>query len=73
MSQQINIQDHLLNEARVSKNEITVYLINGYKMTGKIIGFDNFIIVLDSEGKQMIIYKHAISTIIPSKILKIKE
>lgn len=73
MNQQINIQDHLLNEARVSKNEITVYLINGYKMKGKITGFDNFIIVLDSEGKQMIIYKHAISTIIPSEILKIKE
>ncbi|HPP31104.1 MAG TPA: RNA chaperone Hfq [Soehngenia sp.] len=73
MNQQINIQDHLLNEAKVNKNEITVYLMNGYKIKGKIIGFDNFIIVLDSEGKEMIIYKHAISTIVPSEILKIKE
>lgn len=73
MNQQINIQDHLLNEAKVNKNEITVYLKNGYKIKGKIIGFDNFIIVLDSEGKEMIIYKHAISTIVPSEILKIKE
>jgi RNA-binding protein Hfq len=73
LNQQINIQDHLLNEAKVNKNEITVYLMNGYKIKGKIIGFDNFIIVLDSEGKEMIIYKHAISTIVPSEILKIKE
>ncbi len=71
MNQQINIQDNFLNEVKINNSEVTVYLINGYKMKGKIVGYDNFIIVIDSEGKEILVYKHAISTIIPSEYIRI--
>jgi host factor-I protein len=63
----INLQDVFLNRARKENLSIIVYLINGYQIKGLVKGFDNYTIILDSEGKQQLIYKHAISTIIPSK------
>lgn len=62
-----NLQDVFLNKARKGSNTITIYLINGYQIRGVVKGFDNYTIILDSEGKQQLIYKHAISTIIPVK------
>lgn len=62
-----NLQDVFLNKARKDSTVITIYLINGYQIKGVVKGFDNYTIVLDSEGKQQLIYKHAISTIIPVK------
>ncbi|MCF6464962.1 RNA chaperone Hfq [Clostridium sp. Cult2] len=62
-----NLQDIFLNRARKDNTTITVYLINGYQIKGMVKGFDNYTIVLDSDGKQQLIYKHAISTIIPIK------
>ncbi|MCF6463262.1 RNA chaperone Hfq [Clostridium sp. Cult1] len=62
-----NLQDVFLNKARKDNNTITIYLINGYQIRGVVKGFDNYTIILDSEGKQQLIYKHAISTIIPVK------
>ncbi|MDY6012064.1 RNA chaperone Hfq [Clostridium sp.] len=62
-----NLQDIFLNSARKSKISVEVYLTNGYKLKGYVKGFDNFTVVLDCEGKQMLVYKHAITTINPAK------
>ena len=63
----INLQDTFLNQIRKDSLQTTVYLINGFQLKGTVKGFDNFTVVLDSDGKQMLIYKHAISTITPSR------
>ncbi|KGM95382.1 RNA-binding protein Hfq [Clostridium novyi A str. 4552] len=60
-----NLQDLFLNNARINKISVTIFLTNGYKLEGLVKGFDNFTIILDNNGKQMMIYKHAVSTIIP--------
>lgn len=67
MSKSINIQDTFLNQVRKENIPITVYLTNGFQIRGVIRAFDNFTIVIDSEGKQQMVYKHAISTFTPSK------
>ncbi|MCL2401141.1 MAG: RNA chaperone Hfq [Oscillospiraceae bacterium] len=68
-----NLQDVFLNQARGSKQQVTVFLVNGFQLRGAVTGFDNFTVVLDSEGKQQLIYKHAISTIIPSRPINLVE
>lgn len=65
MSAKNNIQDQLLNTARKDKLDLTIYLLNGVPLKGKVVSFDNFTIVLEQENKQSLVYKHAISTIIP--------
>ena len=65
----INLQDVFLNKARRENINLTIYLINGYQIKGLVKGFDNYTIILDSEGKQQLIYKHAISTIIPNQYI----
>ncbi|HHT71750.1 MAG: RNA chaperone Hfq [bacterium] len=65
--QQPNLQDTFLNQARKDSIPCTVYLVNGFQIRGLIRGFDNFTVALESEGKQMLVYKHAISTITPSR------
>ncbi|MGO5067307.1 RNA chaperone Hfq [Clostridium sporogenes] len=64
-----NLQDIFLNGARKNRIPVTVYLTNGFQLKGFVKGFDNFTVILDSDGKQMMIYKHAISTINPAKAL----
>ncbi len=66
MKTQINLQDVFLNQVRKDKTAITVFLLSGFQIKGIVTGFDNFTVVIDSDGKQQLIYKHAISTIIPS-------
>lgn len=61
-----NYQDQFLNQARKDKTLLTVFLVNGFQMRGTITGFDAFVIMLFSEGKQQMIYKHAVSTITTS-------
>ncbi len=61
----MNMQDVFLNQVRKDKMSVTIYLTNGFQFKGVVRGFDNYIIVLDCDGKQNIVYKHAISTIIP--------
>lgn len=63
----INLQDVFLNAARKDKRPVTIYLMNGFQFRGIVKGFDNFTIVLDNEGKQSLVYKHAVSTIIPTR------
>ncbi|MBS4535974.1 RNA chaperone Hfq [Clostridium sp. D2Q-14] len=67
MTKNINLQDTFLNKVRKEKISITIYLMNGFQLKGFVKGFDNYIIVLESGEKQNMIYKHAISTITPSK------
>ncbi len=67
MNKQINLQDSFLNILRKERSEVTIILTNGYQQKGVIKGYDNFVLMLDSDGKQMMIYKHAISTIVPQR------
>ncbi len=60
-----NIQETFLNDARKNRSPIIVYLISGFQMRGIVKSFDNFVILLESDGKENMIYKHAISTISP--------
>ena len=62
-----NLQDMFLNQARKEKLAVTMFLMNGFQLRGVIRGFDGFTVILDSEGKQQMIYKHAISTVVPVK------
>lgn len=62
-----NLQDIFLNGARKGRTPVTIYLTNGFQIRGNVKGFDSFTVVLDCEGKQMMVYKHAISTITPLK------
>jgi host factor-I protein len=62
-----SLQDIFLNQARRDKLPVTVFLMNGFQLRGIVRGFDNFTVVLVSDGKQQLIYKHAISTLIPQK------
>ena len=71
MRQNINLQDVFLNRARKDNIGITVFLVNGYQIKGLVKGFDNYTIVLESEEKQQLIYKHAISTIIPTRQIEL--
>ena len=65
MSETMNLQEAILKEVRRDKVPVTLFLMNGFQMKGIVTGFDNFIVVLSSEGKQQMIYKHAISTMVP--------
>ena len=70
MSDAINLQDAILNEVRRDRVPVTLFLMNGFQLRGIITGFDSFVVVLVTDGKQQMIYKHAISTLAPMKQLK---
>ena len=70
MSDATNLQDAILNEVRRERVPVTLFLMNGFQLRGVITGFDSFVVVLVSDGKQQMIYKHAISTMVPMKPLK---
>ncbi len=70
---QLNLQDVFLNQARREKITVTIYLTNGFQFKGVVKGFDSFTVILDCDGKQNLVYKHAISTIIPSRSLSILD
>ena len=62
-----NLQDLFLNQTRRERQVVTLFLMNGFQMRGIVQGFDNFTVVLETDGKQQLIYKHAISTLVPGK------
>ena len=70
MSDAINLQDAILKEVRRDKVPVTLFLMNGFQLRGIVTGFDSFVVVLVSDGRQQMIYKHAISTLVPIKTLK---
>ncbi|MFR0881059.1 MAG: RNA chaperone Hfq [Oscillospiraceae bacterium] len=73
MNKILNLQDVFLNQARKDKIPVTIYLTNGFQFKGMVRGFDNYIVILDCDGKQNLVYKHAISTIIPVKPIPILD
>ena len=73
MTKTENLQDLFLNHVRRGHTAVTVFLVNGFQMRGVITGFDPFVIVLFSEGRQQMIYKHAVSTITPSVPLRLSQ
>ena len=73
MQTKANLQDLFLLRARRDKLPVTMFLMNGFQMRGTIAGFDAFVVVVHSEGKQQIIYKHAISTIVPIHPVSLQE
>jgi len=68
---QINLQDTFLNQLRKEGQSVTLFLINGYQLRGIVKGFDNFTVVMECEGKQQMVYKHAISTIVPARAVNL--
>ena len=67
-----NLQDTFLNQARKENMLTTIFLVNGYQIKGVIRSFDNFTILLDVEGKQQLVYKHAVSTVIPIRNISLQ-
>lgn len=73
MNKIINLQDVFLNQCRKEKIVVTIFLTNGFQFKGMVRGFDNYAVILDCEGKQQLVYKHAISTIAPAKAVSILD
>ena len=65
MNGKANLQEIFLTKARRDRMPVTMFLINGFQLRGVITGFDAFVVILDTDGKQQVIYKHAISTVVP--------
>ena len=73
MQTKSNLQEIFLTRARKQGVSVTVFLVNGFQLRGTVTGFDNFTVVLDTDGKQQVIYKHAISTIVPQHAISLQE
>ena len=73
MQTKANLQDLFLLRARRDKLPVTMFLMNGFQMRGIVTGYDPFVVVLDSDGRQQVIYKHAISTIVPIRPVELRE
>lgn len=73
MQTKANLQDIFLIKAKRDKLPVTVFLMNGFQLRGVITGFDAFAVVLDTDGKQQLIYKHAISTVVPVRPVDFTE
>ena len=71
MENRSTLQDTFLNEARRERMPLTVFLTNGFQQRGSIVAFDGFTVLLQFEGRQYLVYKHAISTIIPQRPLRV--
>jgi host factor-I protein len=72
MKTTINIQDQFLNQCRKDNINVTVFLLNGFQLRGQIKGFDNFTVLFESEGKQQLVFKHAISTFAPQRYVQLE-
>ena len=72
MQTRINLQDTFLTRIRRNKTNVTLFLMNGYQLRGVVTGFDAFVVVLMTESKPQVIYKHAISTIVPERALELE-
>ena len=70
MSDKTELQEAILKEVQADRVPVTLFLMNGFQLRGVITGFDSFVVVLVSDGKQQMIYKHAISTLAPIRSLK---
>lgn len=74
MNKPMNLQDAMLNSLRKTKQDTVVFLISGFQIRGKIRGYDNFVVIMETaDGKQQMVYKHAISTVVPSQAVDLRE
>ena len=73
MQKKTNLQDRFLLRIRQDRLPVTLFLMNGFQMRGIVTGYDPFVVVLDSDGRQQVIYKHAISTIVPIRSVELRE
>ncbi len=73
MKATVNIQDQFLNQLRKESIPVTVFLLNGFQLRGQVKGFDNFTVIVETEGRQQLVYKHAISTFAPQKNVQLKS
>ena len=73
MQTKSNLQEIFLTKVRKQSIPVTVFLVNGFQLRGTVTGFDNFTVALDTEGRQQVIYKHAISTIAPLHTVSLQE
>ena len=73
MNETINLQDAILKEVRRDRVPVTLFLMNGFQLRGVITGYDSFVVVLVTDGRQQMIYKHAVSTITPSGPLRLSQ
>ena len=73
MNKTINLQDVFLNQCRKDRILVTIFLTNGFQFKGMVKGFDSYVVILDCEGKQQLVYKHAISTIVPARTVSILD
>lgn len=73
MAQNVNIQEYYLNQLRKNHTSVTVFLTNGFQLRGIIKAFDNFTVLLETDGKQQLLYKHAISTFAPVKNVNLEN
>ena len=71
--QKANLQEIFLTKVRKQALSVTVFLMNGFQLRGTITGFDSFSLVLDSDGRQQFIYKHAISTVVPARPVNLQQ
>jgi len=71
MVEKFNLQDRFLNQLRTNKVEVKVYLVNGYQTKGIIRSFDNYTVLIEDGKTQSLIYKHAISTVVPSSYIRL--
>ena len=69
----MNLQDSFLNHVRKENVGVVIYLMNGFQLRGLVRGFDNFTVIIENDGKQQLVYKHAISTIAPSSNITIMQ
>jgi len=73
MLKETGLQDVFLRKANRERSQLTVFLMNGFQMRGVVTGFDSFTVVLETDGRQQLIYKHAISTMVPTRALELSE
>ncbi|MTT32899.1 RNA chaperone Hfq [Terrilactibacillus sp. BCM23-1] len=73
MKPNVNIQDTFLNQLRKENILVTVFLLNGFQLKGLVKSFDNFTVLLETDGKQQLIFKHAISTFAPSRSVQLNN
>ena len=73
MREKNNLQEILLTKLRRERQPVTVFLMNGFQMRGTVTGYDPFVVVLESDGRQQVIYKHAISTVVPLHPVALRE
>ena len=73
MAKEDTMQDRFLRQLSLERIPVTLFLVNGFQIRGEIRGFDAFVVVIYSEGKQQMVYKHAISTVVPERPLSWEE